>query len=181
MEALIGHLPRTHTQLYSDTESLNHRFLTNGKVYNSLDDIPDVGSCFGVIEKSISINTVSIPAYSRFVFINTGKSTDGALLAVDSLGNTYSAYRTSKTWDQCNNLATRGDLKRITNITSLSKVTQTGIYCGKLFNTTGWQIGLVIVQSDNASIAIGCDTENAIFYYATKSTAADSWTIKKIS
>ena len=76
-----------YTQLYSDlnttNNNLSNRFSSDSLVYNSIDDIPKSGSCFGTISKSIKIGTITIPAYSRFSFINTGTSTDGALFAID--------------------------------------------------------------------------------------------------
>lgn len=81
-------------------------------IYNSLTDLPSKGSCFGVIgNPPISIgNSFSIPAYSRFAFINTGDSTDGALLAIDASGNIYSAYRSNGIWNAGQVSALKSDL-----------------------------------------------------------------------
>lgn len=89
---------------------MSNRFLTDGKVYNSLSDIPKSGSCFGVVSSAVKIGDVTIPAYSRFLFINTGSSSDGALLAIDSDGNSYIAYRTSGVWNKCFTTVTKSDL-----------------------------------------------------------------------
>ena len=90
--------------------NLSNRFSSDSLVYNSIDDIPKSGSCFGTISKSIKIGTVTIPAYSRFSFINTGTSTDGALFAIDSNGYSYTAYRTSGVWNKCFATVTKDDL-----------------------------------------------------------------------
>lgn len=90
--------------------NLSNRFSTDGKVYNSLSDIPKSGSCFGVVNSAVKIGDVTIPAYSRFLFINTGSSSDGALLAIDSDGNSYTAYRTSGVWNKCFTTVTKSDL-----------------------------------------------------------------------
>lgn len=98
-----------YTQLYSDS---SRRFLIDKAIYNSLTDLPSKGSCFGVIGNTpISIgNSFSIPAYSRFAFINTGDSTDGALLAIDASGNIYSAYRSNGIWNAGQVSALKSDL-----------------------------------------------------------------------
>lgn len=98
-----------YTQLYSDS---NRRFLIDKVIYNSLTDLPSKGSCFGVIGNApILINdSFSIPAYSRFAFINTGDSTDGALLAIDANGNIYSAYRNNGIWNAGQVSASKSDL-----------------------------------------------------------------------
>ena len=113
-----------YTQLYSETpitgkftnttpNNLSNRFSSDSLVYNSIDDIPKSGSCFGTISKSIKIGTITIPAYSRFSFINTGTSTDGALFAIDSNGYSYTAYRTSGVWNKCFATATKDDLNTV--------------------------------------------------------------------
>ena len=106
-----------YTQLYSDlnttNNNLSNRFSSDSLVYNSIDDIPKSGSCFGTISKSIKIGTITIPAYSRFSFINTGTSTDGALFAIDSNGYSYTAYRTSGVWNKCFATATKDDLNTV--------------------------------------------------------------------
>ena len=141
MEALIGHLPRTHTQLYSD---LNRRFLIDKALYNSLTDLPSKGSCFGVIGNApILINdSFSIPAYSRFAFINTGDSADGALLAIDAKGSMYSAYRNNGIWNAGQVSASKSDLTGLDATLSIreenggvivsfgSKDSKYGIYIG---------------------------------------------------
>lgn len=98
-----------YTQLYSDS---NRRFLIDKAIYNSLTDLPSKGSCFGVIGNApILINDFfSIPAYSRFAFINTGDSTDGALLAIDANGDVYSAYRNNGVWNTGQVSASKSDL-----------------------------------------------------------------------
>lgn len=98
-----------YTQLYSDS---NRRFLIDKAIYNSLTDLPSKGSCFGVIGNApILINDFfSIPAYSRFAFINTGDSTDGALLAIDANGDVYSAYRNNGVWSTGQVSASKSDL-----------------------------------------------------------------------
>ena len=98
-----------YTQLYSDS---NRRFLIDKALYNSLTDLPSKGSCFGVIGNApILINDFfSIPAYSRFAFINTGDSTDGALLAIDANGDVYSAYRNNGVWNTGQVSASKSDL-----------------------------------------------------------------------
>ena len=92
--------------------NLSKRFLIDKAIYNSLADLPSKGSCFGVIGNApISISdSFSIPAYSRFAFINTGDSTDGALLAIDSNGNIYSAYRNNGIWNTGQVSASKSDL-----------------------------------------------------------------------
>ena len=91
---------------------MSKRFLIDKAIYNSLADLPSKGSCFGVIGNApISISdSFSIPAYSRFAFINTGDSTDGALLAIDSNGNIYSAYRNNGIWNTGQVSASKSDL-----------------------------------------------------------------------
>ena len=92
--------------------NLSKRFLIDKAIYNSLADLPSKGSCFGVIGNApISIgDSFSIPAYSRFAFINTGDSTDGALLAIDSNGNIYSVYRNNGIWNTGQVSASKSDL-----------------------------------------------------------------------
>ena len=97
----------------AQTNNLSNRFSSDSLVYNSIDDIPKSGSCFGTISKSIKIGTITIPAYSRFSFINTGTSTDGALFAIDSNGYSYTAYRTSGVWNKCFATATKDDLNTV--------------------------------------------------------------------
>ncbi len=100
--------------LMSDVNNnLSKRFLTDKVIYNSLSDLPAKGSCFGVIGNApISISdSFLIPAYSRFAFINTGDSTDGALLAIDSNGNIYSAYRNNGIWNTGQVSASKSDLE----------------------------------------------------------------------
>ena len=89
---------------------MSKRFSSDSLVYSSIDDIPKSGSCFGTISKSIKIGDVTIPAYSRFSFMNTGNSSDGALFAIDSNGYSYTAYRTSGVWNKCIATATKSDL-----------------------------------------------------------------------
>ena len=104
--------------MYSDS---NRRFLIDKAIYNSLADLPSKGSCFGVIGNApISISDFfSIPAYSRFAFINTGDSTDGALLAIDANGNIYSAYRNNGIWNAGQVSALKSDLYPSYNQTTL--------------------------------------------------------------
>ena len=77
-------------------------------------DLPSKGSCFGVIGNApILINdSFSIPAYSRFAFINTGDSADGALVAIDANGNIYSAYRNNGIWNTGQVSASKSDLEK---------------------------------------------------------------------
>lgn len=89
---------------------MSKRFSSDSLVYSSIDDIPKSGSCFGTISKSIKIGDVTIPAYSRFSFMNTGNSSDGALFAIDLNGYSYTAYRTSGVWNKCFATATKSDL-----------------------------------------------------------------------
>lgn len=130
-----------YTQLYSDS---NRRFLIDKAIYNSLADLPSKGSCFGTIGNApILINDLfSIPAYSRFAFINTGDSTDGALLAIDSNGTVYSAYRSDSVWGAGQISASKSDLTGIDAALSIreenggvlvsfsSKDSKNGIYIG---------------------------------------------------
>lgn len=130
-----------YTQLYSDS---NRRFLIDKAIYNSLTDLPSKGSCFGTIGNApILINDLfSIPAYSRFAFINTGDSTDGALLAIDSNGTVYSAYRSDSVWGAGQISASKSDLTGIDAALSIreenggvivsfsSKDSKNGIYIG---------------------------------------------------
>lgn len=97
--------------MYSDS---NRRFLIDKEIYNSLTDLPSKGSCFGVIGNApILINdSFSIPAYSRFAFINTGDSADGALVAIDANGNIYSAYRNNGIWNTGQVSASKSDLEK---------------------------------------------------------------------
>lgn len=127
--------------MYSDS---NRRFLIDKAIYNSLADLPSKGSCFGVIGNApILINDFfSIPAYSRFAFINTGDSTDGALLAIDSNGTVYSAYRSDSVWGAGQISASKSDLTGIDAALSIreenggvivsfsSKDSKNGIYIG---------------------------------------------------
>ena len=105
-------VPYASSKIYTNT-NLSNRFSSDSLVYNSIDDIPKSGSCFGTISKSIKIGTITIPAYSRFSFINTGTSTDGALFAIDSNGYSYTAYRTSGVWNKCFATATKDDLNTV--------------------------------------------------------------------
>ena len=136
-----GFLCQLLTQLYSDS---NRRFLIDKAIYNSLADLPSKGSCFGTIGNApILINDLfSIPAYSRFAFINTGDSTDGALLAIDSNGTVYSAYRSDSVWGAGQISASKSDLTGIDAALSIreenggvlvsfsSKDSKNGIYIG---------------------------------------------------
>ena len=105
--------PQLYSDLNTTNNNLSNRFSSDSLVYNSIDDIPKSGSCFGTISKSIKIGTITIPAYSRFSFINTGTSTDGALFAIDSNGYSYTAYRTSGVWNKCFATATKDDLNTV--------------------------------------------------------------------
>ena len=130
-----------YTQLYSDS---NRRFLIDKALYNSLTDLPSKGSCFGVIGNApILINdSFSIPAYSRFAFINTGDSADGALLAIDAKGSMYSAYRNNGIWNAGQVSASKSDLTGLDATLSIreenggvivsfgSKDSKYGIYIG---------------------------------------------------
>lgn len=111
--ALEGGFDNLTAGLNSVNNNLSNRFSSDSLVYNSIDDIPKSGSCFGTISKSIKIGTITIPAYSRFSFINTGTSTDGALFAIDSNGYSYTAYRTSGVWNKCFATATKDDLNTV--------------------------------------------------------------------
>lgn len=83
-------------KLYSDS---NKRFGTAGTTFNTISDIPEKGSCFGVNVKRLDLNeTFSIPEYSRCIFINYGSSVDGAILAIASNGDLYIAFRNSRKW-----------------------------------------------------------------------------------
>lgn len=83
-------------KLYSDS---NKRFGTAGTTFNTISDIPEKGSCFGVNVKRLDLNeTFSIPEYSRCIFINYGSSADGAILAIASNGDLYIAFRNSRKW-----------------------------------------------------------------------------------
>ena len=110
---LVSGLGDLTTGLNTVNNNLSNRFSSDSLVYNSIDDIPKSGSCFGTISKSIKIGTITIPAYSRFSFINTGTSTDGALFAIDSNGYSYTAYRTSGVWNKCFATATKDDLNTV--------------------------------------------------------------------
>lgn len=121
---------------------MSKRFSSDSLVYSSIDDIPKSGSCFGTISKSIKIGDVTIPAYSRFSFMNTGNSSDGALFAIDLNGYSYTAYRTSGVWNKCFATATKSDLTGIDVALSIreenggviasfsSKDSKYGIYIG---------------------------------------------------
>ena len=111
--ALVDGFDNLTAGLNSVNNNLSNRFSSDSLVYNSIDDIPKSGSCFGTISKSIKIGTITIPAYSRFSFINTGTSTDGALFAIDSNGYSYTAYRTSGVWNKCFATATKDDLNTV--------------------------------------------------------------------
>lgn len=77
----------------------NKRFGTAGTTFNTISDIPEKGSCFGVNVKRLDLNeTFSIPEYSRCIFINYGSSVDGAILAIASNGDLYIAFRNSRKW-----------------------------------------------------------------------------------
>lgn len=92
--------------------NLSKRFSIDKETYNSLTDLPSKGSCFGVIGNApILINdSFSIPVYSRFAFINTGDSADGALVAIDAKGIMYSAYRNNGIWSTGQVSASKSDL-----------------------------------------------------------------------
>lgn len=77
----------------------NKRFGTADTTFNTISDIPEKGSCFGVNAKRLDLNeTFSIPEYSRCIFINYGSSADGAILAIASNGDLYIAFRNSRKW-----------------------------------------------------------------------------------
>lgn len=83
-------------ELNSDS---NKRFGTADTVFNTISDVPEKGSCFGVNVKRLDLNeTFSIPEYSRCIFINYGGSADGAILAIASNGDLYTAFRNSRKW-----------------------------------------------------------------------------------
>lgn len=117
MEALIGHLPRTHTQLYSDSQALannlSKRFATGKSecVYNTTSDFPTTGSGFGVNTKDFTLYTgFFIPAYSRICFMTYGNSTDAAISAIAPSGDIYSAFRNGGIWQNGKISATKDDL-----------------------------------------------------------------------
>lgn len=123
---------------------MSNRFSSDSLVYSSIDDIPKSGSCFGTISKSIKIGTITIPAYSRFSFINTGTSTDGALFAIDSDGNSYTAYRTSGVWNKCFATATKSDLPKYdiktftVDVTTQNANSNGKYYTEKKLSTESW-------------------------------------------
>ena len=87
-------------------------------------------------------DSFSIPAYSRFAFINTGDSADGALLAIDAKGSMYSAYRNNGIWNAGQVSASKSDLTGLDATLSIreenggvivsfgSKDSKYGIYIG---------------------------------------------------
>lgn len=134
---------------------MSKRFSSDSLVYSSIDDIPKSGSCFGTISKSIKIGDVTIPEYSRFSFMNTGNSSDGALFAIDSNGYSYTAYRTSGVWNKCIATATKSDLEKsgvcIGGIHIYSFVNRSSATTKKFTptNASSHMAGLLIVDQNN--------------------------------
>ncbi|QUN13697.1 hypothetical protein KEC48_03985 [Clostridium sp. C1] len=55
-------------------------------------------SLFFYVGKDITIESVTIPVFSRGVLINNGASNDMVLLAVDPLKNLYIGFRNNLKW-----------------------------------------------------------------------------------
>ena len=82
-------------------DDLDKRFSSSdsGTTYNSVSDFPKTGSGFGVNTINLTIYTgFVIPAFSRICYMNYGKSTDGALIAIAPSGEIYSAFRNMGVW-----------------------------------------------------------------------------------
>lgn len=82
-------------------DDLDKRFSSSasGTIYNSVSDFPTTGSGFGTNTKNLTLYTgFVIPEYSRICFMNYGNSQDGALIAIASNGDLYSAFRNKGTW-----------------------------------------------------------------------------------
>lgn len=119
----MGHLPKTQTQLYSDSQALannlSKRFAASksSNVYNALSDFPETGSGFGVTTTGLTLyDGFNIPAYSRICFMNYGDSKDGAIFAIDGDGKSYTAFRNNGTWHVGNYLSTKDDLTTISEV-----------------------------------------------------------------
>lgn len=85
----------------ASTGDLNERFSSSasGTIYNSVSDFPATGSGFGVNTQALTLYAgFVIPEYSRICFMNYGYSQDGALIAIASSGEIYSAFRNKGTW-----------------------------------------------------------------------------------
>lgn len=85
----------------ASTDDLNERFSSSasGTIYNSVSDFPATGSGFGVNTQALTLYAgFVIPEYSRICFMNYGYSQDGALIAIASSGEIYSAFRNKGTW-----------------------------------------------------------------------------------
>ena len=81
-----------------ETTDADKRFGITG-VINSINDFPKIGSSFGVTNTGFVLYAgFSIPAYTRFIFINYGESSDGALLGVTTGGDILVAFRNGNVW-----------------------------------------------------------------------------------
>ena len=150
--------------------NLSKRFSSDSFVYSSIDDIPKSGSCFGTISKSIKIGDVTIPAYSRFSFMNTGNSSDGALFAIDSNGYSYTAYRTSGVWNKCFATATKSDLTD-----KAKKISQNFQPGSTILNVSSWSaitlLSLVTYKNETTSLyLIRKETSTNIYCIPIKSS-----------
>ena len=72
-----------------------------GKNAETINELPlnfNDSSLFFYVEKDITIESVTIPVFSRGVLINNGASNDMVLLAVDPLKNLYIGFRNNLKW-----------------------------------------------------------------------------------
>lgn len=109
---LVSGLGDLTTGLNTVNNNLSKRFAITNTEYNSISDFPTSGSGFGTVASNALklYDGFTIPQYSRICFMNRDKSNDGALIAVDTNGKVYSAYRNNGNWRIGQQLATKDDL-----------------------------------------------------------------------
>lgn len=170
MNSAVDVIKDLQSQVNTTNNNLSKRFSSDSFVYSSIDDIPKSGSCFGTISKSIKIGDVTIPAYSRFSFMNTGNSSDGALFAIDSNGYSYTAYRTSGVWNKCFATATKSDLTD-----KAKKISQNFQPGSTILNVSSWSaitlLSLVTYKNETTSLyLIRKETSTNIYCIPIKSS-----------
>lgn len=82
----------------SEKEDLD---LKTDKTARAIEELPtgeDDTSFFLFVNKNITINDITIPQYSRGIYINNAQSRDGLAIIVDSSAFLYLCFRNNLKW-----------------------------------------------------------------------------------
>lgn len=156
--------------------NLSKRFATaaSGNTYNALSDLPKTGCGFGVNTQALTLYAgFVIPEYSRICFMNYGGSPDAAISAVSQIGEIYSAFRSSGTWQNGKVSASKDDLPQAGSTAVIDcpagAIKEASVTFPKAFATT--PIVVISPLSDTQSI-------NGIPKYSVKKITTDGFLIK---